>query len=88
MGIRDTMREAFVHAAQRGEHTTGWRLRIGSVEQLADDTKRVLGYRPKNIDSFLGLPIKVRPYGTANELVTSAGIVMLVSTASLETVDQ
>lgn len=82
------MREAFVHATQRGEHTTGWRLRIGSVEQLADDTKRVLGYRPKNIDSFLGLPIEVRPYGTLNELVTSAGNITMLSAASLESVDR
>jgi hypothetical protein len=81
MGIRDTMREAFVQAALQGEHATGWRLRIGSIEQLAEDTERVLGYQPKSMTTFLGLPIEVCPFGQPNELVTSRGAVVLAQTA-------
>lgn len=77
MGIRDTLRDAFVQAGQRGEHTISWRLRIGSIQQLADDTERVLGYKPKALNSFLGLPIDVCPIGAPNELVTSIGAVTL-----------
>ena len=88
MGIRDTMREAFVHATQRGEYVINWRLRIGSLEQLADDTERVLGYRPRNLDTFLGLAIEVCPFGAPNELVTSEGTVRLISNAKLETVSR
>lgn len=80
MGIRDTMREAFVHATQHGEYVISWRLRVGSIEQLADDTERVLGYRPKGINSFLGLPIEVCPFDAPNELVTSEGTVRLIAT--------
>lgn len=79
MGMRDTMREAFVQATLRGEHPTGWRLRIGSIEQLSEDTQHVLGYKPRQPTSFLGLPVEVCPYGEPNELVTSAGSIMLPS---------
>jgi len=74
------MREAFVHATQHGEYVISWRLRVGSIEQLADDTERVLGYRPKGINSFLGLPIEVCPFDAPNELVTSEGTVRLIAT--------
>ena len=77
MGIRDILRDAFVQAEQRGEHTIGWRLRIGSIQQLADDTERVLGYKPRTLNSFLGLPIDICPIGAPNELVTSTGAVVL-----------
>ena len=75
------MREAFVQAGQRGEHTIGWRLRVGYIEQLAEDTERVLGYKPKQLTSFMGLPIEVHPFGTPNELVTSVGSAALPSTS-------
>lgn len=75
------MREAFVHATQHGEYVISWRLRVGSIEQLADDTERVLGYRPKGINSFLGLPIEVCPFDAPNELVTSKGTVRLTATS-------
>jgi len=71
------MRDAFVQAGQRGEYTISWRLRIGSIQQLADDTERVLGYKPRVLNSFLGLPIDICPMGAPNELVTSAGFVIL-----------
>ena len=80
------MREAFVHTTQRGEYVISWRLRIGSLEQLADDTERVLGYRPRTLDSFLGLPIDVCPFGAPNELVTSQGTVRIIGNAKFETV--
>lgn len=82
------MREAFVQATQRGEFAISWRLRIGFIELLADDTERVLGYKPRNTTFFLGLPIEVCPFGTPNELVTSAGSVMVVPNAILETVQR
>ncbi len=82
------MREAFVQATQRGEFAISWRLRIGFIEQLADDTERVLGYKPRNMSFFLGLPIEVCPFGTPNELVTSEGSVMVVPNAILETVQR
>lgn len=77
MGMRDILRDAFAQAGQRGEHTISWRLRIGSIQQLADDTERVLGYRPRVLNSFLGLPIEICPIGAPNELITSAGSVSL-----------
>ena len=77
MGIREILRDAFAQAGQRGEHTISWRLRIGSIQQLADDTERVLGYRPRVLNSFLGLPIEICPIGAPNELVTSTGAVVL-----------
>ena len=86
MRIRDTMREAFVQAGLRSEHTISWRLRVGYIEQLAEDTERVLGYKPKNLTSFLGLPIEVRPFGSPNELVTSVGPVALPLMPVVETV--
>ncbi len=80
MGSRDTLRDAFVRAGQRGEVTISWRLRSGYVEQLAEDTRRVLGYKPAKLTSFLGLPIEICPFGAPNALVTSAGTVMLTET--------
>lgn len=71
------MREAFVRATQHGEYVISWRLRVGSIEQLAADTERVLGYRPTNLKSFLGLPIEVCPLDAPNELVTSEGATKL-----------
>ena len=72
------MRETFVQATQRGEYAISWRLRIGSIEQLADDTEQVLGYRPRNLNSFLGLAIEVCLFGEPNELVTSEGTIRLI----------
>ena len=80
------MREAFVRVTQRGEYAISWRLRIGTIDQLAADTHRVLGYRPTNPSSFLGLPIEVCPFGTPNELVTSDGAVELLATSKFEMV--
>ena len=86
MGIRDILRDAFVRAGQQGEHTISWRLRIGSIQQLADDTERVLGYKPRVVNSFLGLPIDICPIGAPNELVTSSGAVALALTPDPATV--
>ena len=86
MGIRDILRDAFVQAELRGEHTINWRLRIGSIQQLADDTERVLGYKPRVLNSFLGLPIDICPIGAPNELVTSSGAVALALTPDPATV--
>jgi hypothetical protein len=86
MGIRDTMRNAFAQATQSGEHAIGWRLRIGSIEHLAEDTERVLGYKPSKPTTFLGLPIEVCPLGEPNELVTSEGTVTVFPNGILETV--
>ena len=80
------MREAFVRATQRGEYVISWRLRIGTIDQLAADTDRVLGYRPADPSSFLGLPIEVCPFGAPNELVTSEGVVGLLATPKRELV--
>ena len=86
MGIRDILRDAFVRAGQQGEHAISWRLRIGSIQQLADDTERVLGYKPRVVNSFLGLPIDICPIGAPNELVTSSGAVALTLTPDPATV--
>jgi hypothetical protein len=86
MGIRDTMREAFAQATQSGEHAISWRLRTGSIEHLAEDTERVLGYKPSKPNTFLGLPIEVCPFGEPNELVTSEGAVRVSSGGILEAV--
>lgn len=86
MGIRDILRDAFVQAGLRGEHAINWRLRIGSIQQLADDTERILGYKPRVLNSFLGLPIDICPMGAPNELVTSAGAVALSLTPDPATV--
>ena len=83
MEIRDTMREAYVQAGERGEHPISCRLRIGYIMKLAESTERVLGYRPKAPTSFLGLTIDVSPLGAPNELVTSAGTVVLPAPASI-----
>lgn len=80
------MREAFVCATQRGEYVISWQLRIGTIDQLAEDTQRVLGYRPTNPISFLGLPIEVCPFGAPNLLVTSEGMVGLFATPKRELV--
>lgn len=86
MGIRDILRDAFVQAEQRGEHTISWRLCLGSIQQLADDTERVLGYKPRVIHSFLGLPIEICPLDAPNVLVTSVGFVALALTRDSVTV--
>lgn len=77
MEMRKYLRDAFNASVGRGEYPTGWLLRIGSIERLALDTEIVLGYRPKRIDGFLGLPITACPAGSANRLITATAVIAL-----------
>lgn len=77
MEMRKYLRDAFNASVGRGEYPTGWLLRIGSIEWLALDTEIVLGYRPKRIAGFLGLPITVCPVGSANRLITATAVITL-----------
>ncbi len=77
MGIRDSMRQLAAEAHERGEKYIEWVLRPEYVEELAADSRRVLGYKAPLPTSFLGAPIRLCGLDKPNHLVTSATKVLL-----------
>jgi hypothetical protein len=78
------LQRSFAKAGALNQRPISWSLDAKFVVQLAIDTEAVLGYYPNSIEQFLGLPIRLRPSGYGNRLITEEGWIAVADPAPIE----
>lgn len=73
MTPRHALQKCFAKAGALNQRPISWALDVEFVVRLAIDTEAVLGYYPDSLEKFLGLPIRLRPSGYGNRLITEEG---------------